>query len=89
MQPRLGLSDLREHNFKHIFEDSSNSLCKCHHNIESATHYLLHCTLFVNERNTFFATLRTLDCNLLDYTDFTQTLLFDNASLTKTEKQLN
>ena len=76
------LSHLREHKFKHNFENSTNPLCNCGHDIESATHYLLHCTLFVNERRTFFSTLISLDCTLLDNTNssLTQTLLFGNMS---------
>ena len=86
---RLGLSHLREHKFKHNFQDSINPLCNCGHDIESTTHYLLHCPLFVNERSTFFSTLSSLDCTLLDNTDssLTQTLLFGNTSF-KSNKNL-
>ena len=61
---RLGLSHLREHKF---------NLCNCGHDIESATHFLFHCPSFVNERSTFFSTLSSLDCNLLDNADSTLT----------------
>ena len=86
---RLGFSLLREHKFKHNFQDSVNPLCNCRHDIESTTHFLLHSPLFVNERNTFFSTLSILDCNLLDNTDssLTQTWLFGNASF-KSNKNL-
>ena len=86
---RLGLSHLREHKSKHNFQDSINPLCNCSHDIEFKTHYLLHCPLFVNERSTFFSTLSSLDCNLLDNTDstLTQTLLFGNTSF-KSNKNL-
>ena len=47
MRLRLGLSHLREHKFKHNFQDSINPLCNCGHDIESTTHYLLHCPLFL------------------------------------------
>ena len=79
---RLGLSHLREHKFKHNFQDSINPLCNCGHDIESTTHYPIHCPLFVNERRTFFNTLSSLDCTLSDNTDssLTQTLLFGNTS---------
>ena len=60
------MSHLREHKFKYNFQDSINPLCNCGHDNESTTHYLLHCPLFVNERSTFFSTLSSLDCNLLD-----------------------
>ena len=32
---RLGLSHLREHKFKHSFQDSLNPLCKCSFEVES------------------------------------------------------
>ena len=77
----LCLSHLRENKFKQNFQDSINLLCNCGHNTESTTHYLLHSPLFVNERSTFFSTLSSLNCNLLDNTDstLTQTLLFGNT----------
>ena len=86
---RLGLSHLRERKFKHNFQDSINPLCNYGHDIESTTHYLLHYTLFANERSTFFNTLSSLDCNLLHNTDstLTQTLLFGNTSF-KSNKNL-
>ena len=79
---RLGLSHLTEHKFKHNFQDSINPLCICGHNIESITHYFLHCPLFVNKKSSFFSTLSILDCSLLDNVDstLTQTLLFVNTS---------
>ena len=61
MRIRLGLSHLREHKFQHNLQESINPLCNCGHDIESTTHYLLHCPLFVNERSTFFSTLSSLD----------------------------
>ena len=36
---RLGLSHLREHKFKHNFQESLNPLCNCGHSIESTTHF--------------------------------------------------
>ena len=77
---RLGLSHLREHKFKHIFQDTINPLC----NLWSATHFFLHCPFFINERRTLLSTIRSLDSKLLDCTDYdlTQTLLFGNTSQT-------
>ena len=34
---RLGLSHLREHKFKHSFQDTLNPLCKCGQDMESIT----------------------------------------------------
>ena len=81
---RLGLSHLREHKFKHSFQDTLNPLCNCGQDIESTTHFFLHCPFFINERRTLLSTIRSLDSKLLDFTDYdlTQTLLFGNTSQT-------
>ena len=81
---RLVLSHLREDKFKHSFQDTINPLCNCAQDIESATHFFLHCPLFINERRTLLSTIRSLDSKLLDCTDYdlTQTLLFGNTSKT-------
>ena len=42
---RLGLSHLREHNFKHRSQDSLNSFFNCEKSeVETSSHYLLHCS---------------------------------------------
>ena len=81
---RLGLSHLREHKFKHSFQDTINPLCNCGQDIESTTHFSLHFSFFFNERRTLLSTIRSLDSKLLDSTDYdlTQTLLFGNTSQT-------
>ena len=35
----LGLSHLREHKFKHNFQDTLNPLCNCGMDVESSTHF--------------------------------------------------
>ena len=67
---RLGLRHLREHKFKHNFQESLNPLCNFG-------------PLFTNERYTLLSTLRSIDCNMLNNTDFilTQTFLFGNLSV--------
>ena len=82
MRLRLGLSHLREHKFKHNFQETLNPLCNCAHGIESTTHFFLHCPLSTNERYTLISTLSSTDCNMLNNTGFvlTQTLLFGNFS---------
>ena len=79
---RLGLSHFRKYNIKHNFQESLNPLCNCAHGIESTTHFFLHCLLFTNERYTVLSTLSSIDCNLLNNTNFvlTQTVLFDTLS---------
>ena len=81
---RLGLSHLREHKFKHSFQDTINPSCNCCQDIESATYFFLHCLFFINGRRTLLSTIRSLDSKLLDFTDYnlTQKLLFGNTSQT-------
>ena len=81
---RLGLSHLRNHKFKHSFQHAINVLCNCGPDIESATHFFLLCSFFINERGTLLSTIRSFDSKLLDCTDYdlTQTLLFGSTSQT-------
>ena len=77
---RLGLSHLREHKFKHGFQDTLNLLCSCGNNVESTEHFLLHCPQFVNERRILLSNLGNFNCSLFENTSkvLTQTLLFGN-----------
>ena len=84
---RLGLSHLRYHKFKHNFQDSLNPLCNCGLNAESTSHYLLHCPLFADERETFLSNIKSINHKFLEQNDSTlaQTLLFgDPASSVET-----
>ena len=49
-RPRLGLSHLREHKFKHGFLDSLNPIYNCGLDFEKTCHFLLHCPNFMNKR---------------------------------------
>ena len=40
---RLGLSHLNEHRFRQNFQDCLNPLCSCSLEVESTTHFFLHC----------------------------------------------
>ena len=42
----LGLSHLREHKFKHSFQDTLNPICACGWDIETPYHYLISCPIF-------------------------------------------
>ena len=54
---RLGLSHLREHEFRHNFQDTLNAICSCRDEIETTIHYLLHCPNYLDERRTLFKVL--------------------------------
>ena len=57
---RLSLSHLREHKFKHSFQDLINRLCNYGYEVEPTDHFSVHCTLFPNKRSTLFSTLSGL-----------------------------
>ena len=78
----LGLSHLREHKFKHSFQDSINPLCSCSLDVESTIHYFLHCPLFTIERHTLLNTISQIDNKLLDSNEsnLIQHLLFGDPS---------
>ena len=79
---RLGLSHLRDHKFKHSFQDSLNPICNCGTDVETTTHYLLHCPLFSDERLILINNIRNIDSNILNLNDsrFSEVLLFGNSS---------
>ena len=61
---RLGLSHLREHKFKHSFQDTLNLLCSCGVDIETTSHYFLHCSLFHAERSSLLNNINEIDSNI-------------------------
>ena len=79
---RLVLSHLRDHKFKHNFQDSLNPVCNCGTDVEITTHYLLHCPLFSDERLILINNIRNIDSNILNLNDskFSEVLLFGKSS---------
>ena len=61
---RLVQSHLREHKFKHSFQDTINPLCNCGQGIESSIDFFLHFPFFINGRRTLVASIRSLDSTL-------------------------
>ena len=57
----LGLSHLREHKFKHSFQDTLNSLCNSWMDFESFTYFLLQCPSYVNERRILMSNLNRIN----------------------------
>ena len=58
---RLGLSHLREHKFKHNFQDTLNPLCNYGMVFESSTHSLVQCPSYINERCTLMSNLNRIN----------------------------
>ena len=80
---RLGLSHLREHKFKHSFRDSLNPFCSCGKGeAETSSHYLLHCSNYLEEQLALLNTIRNIDMSILQLSDskFTSVLLFGDTS---------
>ena len=79
---RLGLSHLREHKFKHSFQDTLNPLCSCGVDIETTSHYFLHCPLFYAERSTLLNSIYEIDSTIFKKSDsvVTRVLLYDSES---------
>ena len=74
---RLGLSRLREHKFNYNFQNCINPLCSCGMDIESTSHFFLHCPLFDDKRITPLNTLDKTDSRLIE-TNESSLILFGN-----------
>ena len=72
---RLGLSHLREHKFKHNFQDCLNPLCLCGNEMEKSTHHLLHCPTYTNERLTLLNKIKSINRSILESSDAAVTKL--------------
>ena len=66
---RPGLSHLRDHKFKHNFLDTLNPICNCGEDIETSCYYLLHCSLYTNERLAFLNVIKGIDNSILELND--------------------
>ena len=76
----VGLAHLREHKLKCNFQNCVNSICSCGLDIESNSHFLLHCPVFDDERY-ILSILNKIDCKLLELTSssLSQTLVYCNT----------
>ena len=79
---RLGLSPLREHKFKHSFQDSINPLYSWSFDVKLTIHYFFHCPLFTIERHILLSKISKIDNKLVDSneSDLTQDLLSGDPS---------
>ena len=66
---KLGLSHLNKHKFINNVQDCINPLCTCSFEIESLSHFFLHCHYFTNIRSTLFNELHSVDANILKFSD--------------------
>ena len=80
---RLGLSHLGDHKFRHNFQDCVSSMCSCGQNIETTTHFLLHCPNHHCARKTLFHKITQVSGTISRQSDSTITkiLLFGENKL--------
>ena len=80
---QLGLSHLAEHKFNHDFQDCLNHICSCGQEIESTSHFVLHCLNYRSARQTFFEKINLIDSNILQQNDLsiTKNLLLSSEKL--------
>ena len=57
----LGLSHLREHKFKHSFQDTLNPFCSCRKEVETTFHCLILCPNYSDERLTLLSKIRNIN----------------------------
>ena len=78
---RVGLSHLREHKFRHNFQDTINPLCSCSLEIELTSYFFLRCQNFITPRTTLMNELRKLDSNIvnLDEISLIKLLLYGDS----------
>ena len=85
---RVGLSHLREHKFRHNFQDAINPLCSCSLEIELTSHFFLGWQNFIAPRTNLMNELCKLDSSILnlDEISLTKLLLYGDS---KFENKVN
>ena len=78
---RIGLSHLREHKFRHNFNDTLNPLCSCNLEVESVSHFFLRCHFYDNERLVLMNGILNIDPNIhhLDDISISNLLLYGST----------
>ena len=61
----MGLSHLNEHTLNHNFQNCMNPLCTCSLEVESISHFFLHCLHYNDTRETLLNELKSIDENIL------------------------
>ena len=72
----VGLSCLREHKFKHSFQDTIHPICNCGEDIETTSHYLLHYPDYLHESKSLLKTVSNLVSNIFDFNNDQLTEIF-------------
>ena len=73
---RLGLCHFRRHKFKYSFQDTLNPLCSCGLDIETKSHYFLHCALFHGEQSTLLDNINEIESTVINKSESVVTCIF-------------
>ena len=60
---------MKEHKFRHNFQDSMDPMWNCGSGIETIIHFFLHYANFNTQRQTLFDKIATIDTNILTEKD--------------------
>ena len=84
------MSHLREHIFKHSFQDCLNPLCFCGDDTETFNHYLLDYPTYTNKRMTLLHNIKNINCDILELKDniMIKIMLFGLTSLSVSSNTL-
>ena len=87
---RLGLSHLNENRFYHNFRNCINPLCSCSIQIESTSHFLLHCHHYTDICLTLLNSIAEITGNTFNITDefLVNLLLFDSQKYSEIDNSL-
>ena len=82
---RLWHNHLNEHRFSHNFDNCINPLCTCILEIESTTHFFLHCHFYRNIRKTILDDFNEININISNFSEtaLTDLLLYRKSSFDK------
>ena len=85
---RIGFSHLKEHEFKHNFQDAIDPMCSCSSGVETTIHFFHHCANFTTQRQTPFDKIANIDANALTENEdsIVNSLLFGKSN---SENSLN
>ena len=74
---------IQDHKFNHNFQDILNPICNCGEDVETSCHYLLHCSLYTNERLALLNDIQGVDNSILELGDshFVEVLLYGRKFL--------
>ena len=86
---RVGFSHLKEHKFRHNFQDAINPFCNCGNFVELTIHFFLHCFHFLNQRLRKINKIKDFDKRIFEknHSLITRTLLFGDEKLSITDSK--